>query len=96
MRGGVLVCTVQIYLLGGENRAAQYVVEFLRGQVGLSQHEHTNLLDPFRTTVSQSRGRRKSSVFIILKFVEGEIWDGGNFVKCKWEERVMWISTGRR
>ena len=33
MRGGVLVCTVQIYLLGGEQRAAQYMVEFLRGQV---------------------------------------------------------------
>lgn len=34
MRGGVLVCTVQIYLLGGEQGAAQYMVEFLRGQVG--------------------------------------------------------------
>ena len=33
MRGGVQVCTVQIYLLGGEQRAAQYMVEFLRGQV---------------------------------------------------------------
>lgn len=33
MRGGVLVCTVQIYLLGGEQGAAQYMVEFLRGQV---------------------------------------------------------------
>ena len=28
-----MVCTVQIYLLGGEQRAAQYMVEFLRGQV---------------------------------------------------------------
>lgn len=27
------MCTVQIYLLGGEQRAAQYMVEFLRGQV---------------------------------------------------------------
>ncbi|CAM9747775.1 unnamed protein product, partial [Ectocarpus sp. 13 AM-2016] len=35
MRGGVLVCTVQIYLLGGEQRAAQYMVEFLRGQLDI-------------------------------------------------------------
>ncbi|CAM9917527.1 unnamed protein product, partial [Choristocarpus tenellus] len=35
MRGGVLVCTVQIYLLGGGQRAAQYMVEFLRGQLDI-------------------------------------------------------------
>ncbi|CAN0223106.1 unnamed protein product, partial [Ectocarpus sp. 8 AP-2014] len=35
MRGGVLVCTVQIYLLGGEQGAAQYMVEFLRGQLDI-------------------------------------------------------------
>lgn len=43
MRGGVLVCTVQIYLLGSEQGTAsraQYMVEFLRGQV----REHFPLL----------------------------------------------------
>ncbi|CAN0314850.1 unnamed protein product, partial [Hapterophycus canaliculatus] len=38
MRGGVLVCTVQIYLLGSEQGTAsraQYMVEFLRGQLDI-------------------------------------------------------------
>lgn len=38
------MCTVQIYLFGGEQGAAQYMVEFLRGQV----HVHdVKLLLPF-------------------------------------------------
>lgn len=74
------MCTVQIYLLGGEQRAAQYMVEFLRGQV---------------RTVFRVFFLKKSVLFVLLHafvwYLEGSSY--GNSVLVKLSPSVLAIDS---